>query len=179
MDCFEPVVEPAKESAQAQKAGKIVIVGAGIAGLAAAESAREASSDAEVMLISKETLPPYYRLNLTRYLAGEITESELSLKPKNWFTKNRIELRLGEEVSKMKLDRKAVELHNGGEISFDTLILTVGAHPFMPPFPGAQRDGVTNLRTLADANRILGSDLLVRHPTAEGVLEFLAEKIGA
>jgi nitrite reductase (NADH) large subunit len=167
-DCFEPLSEATKETKQAQKAGKVVIVGAGIAGLAAAEAVRAASRDAEVTLISRETSPPYYRLNLTRYLAGEITEAELSVKPQDWFTENQIRLLLGDEVSRLKLDRKTVELHKFDEISFDKLILTVGAHPFMPPFPGAHRDGVTNLRTLADANKILDSDLTGKHCTCIG-----------
>ena len=167
-DCFEPVSEAGKEAAKAQKAGKVVVVGAGIAGLAAAQAVRAASSEAEVTLISKEASPPYYRLNLTRYLAGEITEAELSVKPAVWFTENQIQLRLGDEVSRLELDRKVVELHRGGVISFDKLILTVGAHPFMPPFPGAQRDGVTNLRTLADTNKILESDLKGKHCTCIG-----------
>ncbi len=159
IDCFEPLSEEAKETSRAEKAGTIVIVGAGIAGLAAAEAVRASSPDAEVMLIAKEASPPYYRLNLTRYLAGEITEAALPVKPQDWFGDNRIQLLLGDDVSKLKLDQKAVELHHGGDKAFDKLILTVGAHPFMPPFPGAQRDGVTSLRTLADAQRILQSDL--------------------
>jgi len=57
----------------------VVIVGAGIAGVAAAETAREASPDALIWLVSQEGRPPYYRLNLTRYLAGEIPAASLPL----------------------------------------------------------------------------------------------------
>ncbi|MHC4330783.1 MAG: NAD(P)/FAD-dependent oxidoreductase, partial [Planctomycetota bacterium] len=168
MDCFEPLCEATKETAQAQEACKVVIVGAGIAGLAAAEAVRAASRDSEVMLISKETSLPYYRLNLTRYLAGEITKAELPIKPQDWFIENQIQLLLGDEVSRLRLDQKTAELHKGDKISFDKLILTVGAHPFMPPFPGAHRDGVTNLRTMADANKILESDLTGKQCTCIG-----------
>ena len=49
-----------------------MIVGAGIAGVAAAESLRTAAPEAEIALVSKESELPYYRLNLTRYLAGQI-----------------------------------------------------------------------------------------------------------
>lgn len=168
VDCFEPLIEEVKETTKARKAGKVIVVGAGIAGLAAAEAVRTASADADITLISKETSPPYYRLNLTRYLAGEITEAELPVKPRDWFKDNRIQLLLGDEVSRLNLDRKAVELHEGGEKTFDKLILTVGAHPFMPPFPGAQREGVTNLRTLADARKMLECDLEGKRCTCIG-----------
>jgi len=159
IDCFEPVSETAGKAAKVEKAGRIVVVGAGIAGLAAVEAIRTASPDADVMLISKENRPPYYRLNLTRYLAGEIGEDELSIKPQSWFEENRVQLLLDAEVSKLNLTDKTVELHDSQNVSFDKLVLTVGAHPFVPPFPGAQMDGVVNLRTLNDAKEILKSDL--------------------
>jgi nitrite reductase (NADH) large subunit len=167
-DCFEPLSDATDKIAQVEKAGKAVVVGAGIAGLAAVEAIRAASKDTDVTLISKENQPPYYRLNLTRYLAGEISEEELSIKPQNWFEENQVQLLLDSEVSNLNLTGKSVELHNNESVSFDKLILTVGAHPFMPPFPGAYRDGVVNLRTLADAKEILKSDLTGRKCTCIG-----------
>jgi len=167
-DCFEPLSDTAGKVAQVEKAGKVVVIGAGIAGLAAVEAIRTASPDTDVTLISKENRPPYYRLNLTRYLAGEINEEELSIKSQSWFEENRIELLLNAEVSKLNLTGKTIELHNSQSVSFDKLILTVGAHPFMPPFPGAYRDGVVNLRTLADAKEILKSDLTGKKCTCIG-----------
>jgi len=167
-DCFEPLSDAAEKVAHLEKAGKIVVVGAGIAGLAAVEAIRAASPDADVTLISKEDRQPYYRLNLTRYLAGEINEDELSIKPQNWFEENQVQMLLDAEVSKLDLTGKTVELHNNQSVSFDKLILTVGAHPFMPPFPGAYRDGVANLRTLADAKEILKSDLAGKKCTCIG-----------
>ena len=167
-DCFEPLSDAADKVAQVEKAGKVVVVGAGIAGLAAVEAIRTASPGADVTLISKENRSPYYRLNLTRYLAGEISEDELSIKPHGWFEENHVKLLLGAEVSKLNLTGKTVELHNSQSVPFDKLILTVGAHPFMPPFPGAYRDGVVNLRTLNDAKEILKSDLAGKKCTCIG-----------
>jgi nitrite reductase (NADH) large subunit len=160
--------DAAEKIAQVDKTGKVIVVGAGIAGLAAVEAIRTASPDTNVTLISKENRPPYYRLNLTRYVAGEISEAELPIKPHSWFEENRIELLLDAEVSKLNLTGNTVELHNNETVSFDKLILTVGAHPFMPPFPGAYRDGVVNLRTLTDAKEILKSDLAGKKCTCIG-----------
>jgi nitrite reductase (NADH) large subunit len=167
-DCFEPLSDAAEKVAQVEKTGKVIVVGAGIAGLAAVEAIRTASADTDVTLISKENHPPYYRLNLTRYLAGEINEDELSIKPQAWFKENQVRLLLDAEVSKLDLTGKTVGLHNSQSISFDKLILTVGAHPFMPPFPGAYRDGVVNLRTLTDVKEILKSDLKGKKCTCIG-----------
>jgi len=167
-DSFEPLSDLVEKAASAKKAGKVVVVGAGIAGLAAVEAIRTASPGTDVTLISKENRPPYYRLNLTRYLAGEISEAELPIKPPDWFEENQIQLLLDAEVLKLNLNVKTVELHNSQSVSFDKLILTVGAHPFMPPFPGAYRDGVANLRTLTDAKEILKSDLAGKKCTCIG-----------
>ncbi len=168
LGCFEALSDAIEKASLMEKVGKVVVVGAGIAGLAAVEGIQAVSPDTEVTLISKETQLPYYRLNLTRYLAGEISETELQIKPQSWFNKNQVQLLLGAEVSRLKLDGKTMELNNGDEVSFDKLILTVGAHPFMPPFPGAYREGVTNLRTLSDVKSILTLDLTGKKCTCIG-----------
>jgi nitrite reductase (NADH) large subunit len=153
-DRFEPV-EEAAATGSSGLARHVLVVGAGIAGLAAVESLRQASPEARITLLSKEPHLPYYRLNLTRYLAGEISADQLPIHPSPWYDERKIDLRLGAEVSALRLDDHRADLHNGDTLEFDKLILTVGAHPMVPPFPGANRTGVTCLRTMDDAERIL------------------------
>ena len=88
-DCFEPVSDTAKSATRAAKAFRAVIVGAGIAGITAAESLRAASPTAEITVVSKEPELPYYRLNLTRYLAGEIGEEDLPIHTASWYEERR------------------------------------------------------------------------------------------
>ena len=154
---FEPCEESAPAAGEAGKAGKVVVVGGGIAGLAAAESARSSAPDAEIVLISKEDALPYYRLNLTRLLAGEIGADDLPIHPAAWYETNRIQVRQGTGVTAILPDRQVVELDNGSHESFDKLILTCGAHPFVPPLPGADMAGVHCLRTDRDAEHILAA----------------------
>jgi nitrite reductase (NADH) large subunit len=134
---------------------KAVIVGAGISGVSAAEAIRSASPEAEITLIAGEDPPPYYRLNLTRYLAGEITTDGLPIHPLGWYGDNRIELLSGARVDALGLPGRIVSVLDRGEIPFDRLVLAMGAHPFIPPIPGVERDGVITLRTRADADLIL------------------------
>ena len=61
------------------------MVGAGIAGIAAVESLLAAAPSADVTLVSQETELPYYRLNLTRYLAGEVKRENLPIHPAAWY----------------------------------------------------------------------------------------------
>lgn len=156
---FEPVVED-PSSGEATAAGetvRVVVIGAGIAGIAAVEALRAASPAAEITLVSREKELPYYRLNLTRYLAGEIKRADLPIHPAGWYEEQKVQLLLGQEVRKLDLAGHAVELSGGGRLSFDKLLLAAGANPFVPPIPGSNREGVISVRTVEDADALLGA----------------------
>jgi len=93
-------------------------------------------------------------LNLTRFLAGEVSEQNLPLQQSEWFEAQNIELVEGEAL---QIDRgpKQVQLRDGRIFGYDRLVLSNGSHPFVPPIPGATREGVKTLRTLTDAQQIL------------------------
>jgi nitrite reductase (NADH) large subunit len=150
---------PPGQVAGAAEAGKVVIVGAGIAGVSAAESLRKAAPQAEIVLISNEAHFPYYRMNLTRYLAGEVSAEQLLLHPQGWYAENNVQLLLGAELSKIDLAQKELTLKDDSRIAYDKLILATGSHPFVPPFPGANRKNVITLRTRKDADDILETRL--------------------
>lgn len=156
-DSFEPATDAAKAVAESVHAVRVVVVGAGIAAIAAVESLRAAAPRAEITVVSKECEPPYFRLNLTRYLAGEIGEQDLPIHPPCWYEEQKVRLMLGAEASAIHLQEQVVELRGGERLPFDRLLLAAGAHPFIPPFPGADREGVTCLRTAEDARCILAA----------------------
>ena len=133
---------------------QIVILGGGIAGFTAATEARRQSPHATIVLVSREQSLPYYRLNLTRFLAGDIAESTLQIESAEWYEKHAVEY-IHAEATLIDREQKQVHLRDGRQLGYDRLLLTNGAHPFIPPFPGATRDGVTVLRTLEDARAIL------------------------
>jgi nitrite reductase (NADH) large subunit len=152
-DMFEPQQEPAPEPAGG--AGpRLVILGAGIAGFTAADHARRQAPDAQITLLSKEPELPYYRLNLTRYLAGQVPAEGLSLKPQEWFDEQRIVLEQGEATRIQRRERRVL-LGDGRELEYERLILANGSHPFVPPIPGVTREGVCTVRTMTDARQII------------------------
>lgn len=134
----------------------VIIVGAGIAGVSAAESIRRAAPTARITLIGREPDLPYYRINLTRYLAGEVSRDDLTMHPEQWYADNGIILRLSTEMRGFDPENGELTLHTHEQLAYDRLILAMGAHPFVPPIPGATRKNVTVLRTLGDADFILG-----------------------
>ena len=133
---------------------KLVILGAGIAGMTAAEEARRQSADVEITIISREMSLPYFRLNLTRFLAGEVAESDLLIQHQEWFDAQKIKYLAG-DAQAIDREEQKITLRDGRQLRYDRLILSNGAHPFIPPIPGANRDGVTVLRTLEHAKKLI------------------------
>ncbi len=154
-EIFEPAEKPGMEKDSAATTGRVIIVGGGIAGVTAAETVRNAAPAAVIELLCQEAAPPYYRLNLTRYLAGEIGQTELPLHDIDWYSQNNIDLQTNIKVVNAKPQEKIIELASGETRSYDALILAMGSHPFVPPLPGADLPGVKSLRTAADADAIL------------------------
>ena len=152
---FEEQAASAVTGEAQMDAGPIVIIGAGIAGMAAAEQARLAEPDVPITLVSAEPGLPYYRLNLTRFLAGEVDEQDLVLQERGWFSRNRIDI-IEARADEIDRNGRRVLLRGGREIEYERLILANGSHAFVPPIPGTGLDGVMILRTLQDARTMLG-----------------------
>lgn len=153
-DQFQP--GPTLEKAIPSSApSRILIVGSGIAGVSAAETVRRVSPDSTITLVGTEGEFPYYRLNLTRYLAGEIKRDALSIHSANWFEEQGIELIRSVTVDHINPTTHSVLLSNGRELPYDRLILAAGSHPYIPSLEGVHLEGVFTLRTSVDADRLL------------------------
>jgi nitrite reductase (NADH) large subunit len=154
-DRFQPVETPESRTTGESARIEAVVIGSGIAGVSAAETIRDSSPASSVSLISLEAPLPYYRLNLTRLLAGEINQEALPIHPEQWYARRDIDLVRDAEVKQLSLESKKAILSDGRDIAYDKLILAMGSHPFIPPIPGAGLEGVVSLRTARDADTIL------------------------
>lgn len=139
---------------------RIAIVGASLAGLRTAEFLRRAKFDGRLILIGGESRPPYDRPPLSKeILRGEWSEGRLALARKS-YEELGIDLALGCRAVGVDLDVRAVELQDGGSISFDGLVIaTGGLARTLPDQPAI--DGIFTLRTLDDA-------LAIRRAMADG-----------
>ena len=140
---------------QSETINRYIIIGGGIAGVSAAEAVHALQPEADISLISEEHYLPYFRMSLTRYLAGEVEREKLTLHEQQWYLHNHITILLNTHVEAIDAEAKQVSLADGQKLPYDKLILASGAHPIMPPFPGRELKGVQTLRTLDDADLIL------------------------
>jgi NADPH-dependent 2,4-dienoyl-CoA reductase/sulfur reductase-like enzyme len=142
----------------AQSPGKIVIVGGGAAGFAAAEMLRRQEYRGSIVMLSNDAAPPVDRPNLSKdYLAGSAPEDWLPLRPDNFYAEAGIELRLNTDVASIDAEARNVIIAGGGTVSYDRLLLATGAEPVRLPIPGADQRHVHVLRTLADCRAIIES----------------------
>ena len=75
--------------------------------------------------------------------------------PADWYATNQIELRLGQSVTAIDRQQRALRLNTGENVSYDKLLLATGSTPrHLPEQIGGTLDGVLALRDLSDADRI-------------------------
>lgn len=134
---------------------RIVIVGAGPAGLSAARAYRDCGGTGSVTLVGDEPVPPYRRPPLTKeFLRGEIGRDDLALASDAWFSSQQVELRLGHPVVEIDARRGVVRTTNGPRLPATACVLTTGSQPTRPPIPGADHPQVLTLRRADEAERL-------------------------
>jgi nitrite reductase (NADH) large subunit len=134
---------------------KIIIIGNGAAGIAAAESARKADASAEIVILNSERYYHYSRPRVIEFLSGRISLEQITIKNSEFYEKNRIRLVLLVNVVKIDPAKKTVYMEGGIDEQYDKLIIAAGAYSFLPPVEGSDIEGVFTLRTVDDAKAVI------------------------
>ena len=133
---------------------KHVIIGAGPAGIIAAETLRKIQADSTVTIINDEPEPPYSRMAIPYLLIGRIDEAGTYLrKTDSHFADAGIEI-MQDRVSTVEASGKRLTLASGKSLDYDKLLIATGAHPVSPPLPGMDLPGVHSCWTLEDSRHI-------------------------
>jgi len=132
-----------------------IIIGAGPAGVVAAETLRKCDPTASVTIIGDEPEPPYSRMAIPYYLSDNIDESGSYLRdPTEHYSQQNIEL-VQQRVEKVDSKKKQVTLADGSTRDYDKLLLATGSRPISPPIPGLDLPQVHSCWTLEDARHII------------------------
>jgi apoptosis-inducing factor 3 len=135
---------------------RIVIIGGGAAGFAAAERLRRENYQGQISILSDDDAPPVDRPNLSKdYLAGHAPEEWVPLRPDSYWGEQGIDLRLGTKVVALDVGAREVSLGDGAKIAYDRLLLATGAEPIRLSIPGADQPHVHVLRSLANCRAII------------------------
>lgn len=133
---------------------RVLIVGASLAGLNAAQTLRDEGFVGQITLIGEEPEAPYDRPPLSKQiLTGEWDVDRLPLRSDDEFGQLNLEFLGGQTATELDVDNRTVRLDDGTSVEFDGLIIATGARPLALPF-GQELTGVHTLRTQADALRI-------------------------
>ena len=140
---------------------KVIIVGGVAGGATAAARIRRLDERAEIVVFERSGFISYANCGLPYYIGDVITEAEeLTLQtPESFYSRFRVDMRVHHEVTAIHPEKKTVSVKNlktgeRFEESYDKLILSPGAKPTKPRFPGADLDKVFTLRTVEDTLRI-------------------------
>jgi len=133
---------------------RYVIIGGSGAGISAIEAIRSIDRESPIDLFSDEATPLFSRVLLPYYVAEELSKPLLNFRSADFFEQNRITAHLGVRVQQISAESKTIYTQDGDSYPFDKLLLATGGHPIIPTIPGIEKDGVSTLKTMADAEKI-------------------------
>ena len=132
-----------------------VIVGAGPAGVVAAETLRKTDPDGDVTLLGGEPGAPYARMAIPYYLSGDIEETGTRVRHQEGHYEDLGIRYVNGRVKGVSAAKSRLDLESGESLDYDRLLVATGSTPTLPPAPGFDRPAVHHCWTLEDARNII------------------------
>lgn len=150
----------------------VVVVGAGQAAAQFVEALRRRGYGGAIAVFGEEPRLPYQRPPLSKkYLAGGLPVDRLQLRQPAFYADQKIDLHLGQTVTRLERDARQVWLADGSAHPYDALVLATGSRPRSLPLPGIELGGVHVLRSIADADALRADALrAVDRPAGRAVI---------
>ncbi|MGA3170303.1 MAG: FAD-dependent oxidoreductase [Chthoniobacteraceae bacterium] len=133
-----------------------LIIGAGLAGVCACEGIRKHDKKGSILLVGRELYPPYHRPPLSKKFLknGGMSIDDLAHTAGQWFTRNKVEMRLGTVVREFNIERRLAVLQDGQVVEFRKALLATGSRPRRPQVAGTHLGNVFYLNSVRDAMAI-------------------------
>jgi 3-phenylpropionate/trans-cinnamate dioxygenase ferredoxin reductase subunit len=133
----------------------LVIIGAGQSAIQCINSLKKEGYAGSITMIGEEEHLPYQRPPLSKgFLEDSVNKERLYFKKLDFFTENKIQLKLGTSANKVDLENKLVFLSDDTHLSFDKLVFATGSRVRKLDFPGSNLSSIHYLRGLDDAESI-------------------------
>ncbi|MFW9936997.1 MAG: NAD(P)/FAD-dependent oxidoreductase [Candidatus Thorarchaeota archaeon] len=132
---------------------KFVIIGIGGAGISSVEAIREYDQESEIIMISKEDVPPYSACLLCHYILEEEERDVVFWKGKEFFNQMNVIPILGREVRSIQHEDKKV-LIDSESVEYDKLLIAAGGYVDLPPIKGLDKNGIFTFKTLNETDKI-------------------------
>jgi len=133
-----------------------VILGNGVAGIHAAETIRQLDPDGSITMISDEVFPPYCRPMISMVLEGAVPPEKLPIRPSTFYEDLKIETVLGNRVSSVDVENRAVSV-NGKVYLYDKLLIATGADPRRIKADGLELKNIFFMRTENHVRQMLAA----------------------
>jgi 3-phenylpropionate/trans-cinnamate dioxygenase ferredoxin reductase subunit len=143
------------ESAQAKDDHGVVVIGAGQAACQVAASLREKGFAGRIRLVGDEPGLPYQRPPLSKaYLLGKSDRAALDLRSEGFFKQFSIEIAAERRAIRIDREHKRIHLADDAVLSYDHLVLATGSRNRTLTIPGADLEGVMQLRSAHDSDAL-------------------------
>jgi NAD(P)H-nitrite reductase large subunit len=133
---------------------RYVLVGGSAAAVSALEAIRSIDKSARIDLFSDENIPLFSRVLLPYYVAEELSKPLLNFRTADFFEENNINAHIGVRVQEINPDAKTVTADDGNTYNYDKLLLATGGNAIIPKIPGVDKEGISPLKTMQDAEKI-------------------------
>ena len=139
----------------AERSVDFLLIGGGLASANCARWLREEGGEGSILLVGRESDPPYNRPPLSKkYLSGAESRDDTLCRPDEWWKEQDIELLTRTSVMKLDAGERRAKLSNGDEVSFDKALLATGANVRRLRVDGCDLEGIHYLRALGNADAI-------------------------
>ena len=134
---------------------EFLLVGGGMAGAHCAAELRKQGADGSILLVGRESEPPYERPPLSKeYMRGEAQRSDAYIHEVGWYSENEVELLTATSVMGIDLDARTAKLQTKEEVGFEKLLIGTGANVNVLRVEGAELEGIHYLRAYGNSDAI-------------------------
>jgi len=137
---------------------RYVLVGGSAAAVSALEAIRSVDKASQIDLFSDEKVPLFSRVLLPYYVAEELSKTLLNFRSADFFEQNNVTAHIGVRIQAIDPDAKTVAADDGNTYAYDKLLLATGGNAIIPKLPGVDKEGISTLKTMQDAERIYKFD---------------------